>query len=472
MINLSSMRLRFNPRDRQPGNHPCQEVYYTRESNYMSADTLIESLSAIHPKGFDLSLDRIKGLLAKLGNPHEKLPPVIHVAGTNGKGSTIAFCRALLEASGYRVHVHTSPHLVNWHERYRLAGKDGGKLVSDPVLEDAIQRVADANAGKPITVFEILSAVMFILFSEHDADFCLVEVGLGGRFDATNVIAKSVVTAITPVSLDHQSYLGDTISQIAREKAGIIKHGVPVVVGPQTDEARETIESIAEKQNASVMFAGQDFDFYRSETGFIYHDESQLFDLPLPVLGGEHQLSNAAIALAVLSYLDIEVSNEIASKAMKTVYWPARMEKLPNGKIHERLGHHKDIWIDGGHNPSAGEAIANELIAMRAKRKVSVLLVCGMINTKDPSGFFKPFSALDAEVICVPVTMSEAGINPDDLAKTAISSGLRSTCSDSLETAIDVVARRLEAEPDTRVFFCGSLYLAGEVLALNDTPPV
>ena len=433
----------------------------------MKSDALINKLSQIHPKGFDLSLDRISKLLAKLGNPHEKLPPVIHVAGTNGKGSTLAFVRAILEAQGYKVHVHTSPHLVNWHERYRLAGT----LVSDDILADAIQRVADANNNKPITVFEILSAVMFVLFSEHEADFALVEVGLGGRFDATNVIPSPIACAIAPVALDHQAYLGDTIEKIAFEKAGIIKRKIPVAVGRQEDDVRETIEEVARKNGSRVVMAGQDFDAYRDATGFVYQDEEGLMDLPMPKLIGEHQLDNAALALATIRLAKIKVSPEAFAQGMLKVTWPGRLERLPTGKIIEQLSDHTDVWIDGGHNPSAGEAIAAELTRQNASSKRKTLLVCGMINTKEPYGYFKPFKVLDTEVIAIPVAMSEAGISPEDLAQFASEAGLETTTCNSLQEGVNLAVRRLEQEPDLRVLFCGSLYMVGEVLDLNGTPP-
>ena len=433
----------------------------------MKSDALINKLSEIHPKGFDLSLGRISLLLEKLGNPQDKLPPVIHVAGTNGKGSTLAFTRAILEAQGYKVHVHTSPHLVNWHERYRLAGT----LVSDDVLADAIQRVADANNDEPITVFELLSAVMFVLFSEHEADFALVEVGLGGRFDATNVILKPIVCAIAPVALDHQAYLGDTISKIAYEKAGIIKQGVPVAIAIQQDEACETIEEVARKNNSPMQIAGQDFDFYRDSTGFIFQDEDGLLDLPLPKLSGQHQMANAALAIATIRLGGIEVSPEAFAQGMLNVTWPGRLEKLPNGKITKQLSSHCDIWIDGGHNPSAGEAIATELLRQNIGSDRKTLLICGMINTKEPYGYFKPFEALDAEVFTIPVAMSEAGMSPEDLSRVAIKAGLETQSFACLKDAITEAANRLNKENDMRILFCGSLYMVGEVLALNETPP-
>lgn len=433
----------------------------------MKSDVLINKLSEIHPKGFDLSLDRILLLLEKLGNPQEKLPPVIHVAGTNGKGSTLAFARAILEAQGYKVHVHTSPHLVNWHERYRLAGK----LVSDDMLANAIERVAQANDNKPITVFELLSAVMFVLFSENEADYALVEVGLGGRFDATNVIPSPLVCAIAPVGLDHQAYLGDTIEKIAFEKAGIIKNNIPVAVSRQEDGARDTIEEVARKRNAPSIIAGQDFDAYRDATGFVYQDEDGLLDLPIPKLAGEHQLDNAALAIAAIRLAGIGVTPQAFAQGMLDVTWPGRLEKLPKGKITNTLSNHSNIWIDGGHNPSAGVAIAAELIRQDAGIAQKTLLVCGMINTKEPFGYFKPFEALGAEVITVPVAMSEAGIPPKDLAQVASEAGLKTETSASLQEGIEKARRYLEQNPDTRILFCGSLYMVGEVLALNETPP-
>lgn len=430
-------------------------------------DALIEQLSAIHSKGFDLSLGRITSLLEKLGNPHLSIPPAIHVAGTNGKGSTLAFCRAILEAGGYSVNMHTSPHLVNWYERYRL----GGEFVDDGKLADVIAHVARVNDEKPITIFEIMSAVMFVLFAEHRADYSLVEVGLGGRFDATNVIASPVVTAITPIALDHQAYLGDTIEKIAFEKAGIIKPGIPVVVSEQEDAAREKITEVARSKRAHTFIARQDFDWYRDVTGFVYQDEDGLLDLPMPRLAGEHQLANAATAVAALRSAGIELSESAFRAGMNDVSWPGRFEKLPSGNIAARIGPSADIWIDGGHNPAAGEIIASTLATQRQAAVRRLLMVCGMINTKEPLGYFRPFSKLDAEVITVPVAMSEAGIPPDTLAEIATSAGLTSSSSDTLEDGLDAAGRFLKTCPEAQVLFCGSLYMVGEILARNGTPP-
>jgi len=429
-------------------------------------DALIDKLSENHPKGYDLSLGRITGLLEKLGNPQNRIPPAIHIAGTNGKGSTLAFCRAILEDAGYRVHVHTSPHLVNWNERFRLAGK----LVDDAELAETTEIVAAANGDTSITIFEIMSAVMFVLFSKHKADFSLVEVGLGGRADATNMIATPAVSVITPVSLDHQAHLGDTLAKIAFEKAGIIKPEVPVVIGLQEDEARTVIEEIAEKMSAPIMIAGQDFDFYRDVTGFVYQDESGLLDLPLPGLLGDHQLGNAAQAIAAIRHAGINVPQTAWANGLRNVSWPGRFEKLPAGDITKRLGDNTDIWIDGGHNPAAGQAITNEIRRQQESANRKLLLMCGMLDTKEPSGYFEAFAELDADVITVPLAMSAAGIPPDALAEVARSAGLNAQSAASFEDGIQKAAEFSKNLADVMILLCGSLYLVGEALDKNGTP--
>lgn len=437
----------------------------------MNVKELIDSLMAIHPKGFDLSLGRVTRLLTLLGDPQKKIPPVIHVAGTNGKGSTIAFCRAILEASGYKVHVHTSPHLVNWHERYRLGEDGGGQLATDEVLADAISRVADANAGQPITVFEILSAVMFVLFSEHPADFCLVEVGLGGRFDATNVLENPAVCAITPIALDHQAFLGDTIAKIAFEKAGIIKPGTKVVIGPQQEVAREVIEAKAEECKAQTFIAGQDFDYYEQGGRFIYQDGEGLLDLPMPQLVGEHQLGNAATAIATIRTTGAKVSNEQFETAMKQVSWPGRMGRLKTGTIVDRLGENREIWVDGGHNPAAARVIAQELIRQNKLNNLPTTMICGMLNTKEPKGYFEAFDGLVDKIITVPIQSSDAGVDAEELAKIANQSGLNSMAASSLSEALKILTKS-EQKSRQRILFAGSLYLVGDVLKENGTPPV
>ena len=430
-------------------------------------EALIDELGKIHPKGFDLSLGRISALLEKLGNPQDKIPPTIHVAGTNGKGSTIAFLRSILEAAGYSVHVHTSPHLVSWSERYRLAGK----LVSDEVLANAISRVKEANDGKPITIFEIMSAVMFVLFSEHDADFSLVEVGLGGRFDATNVISNPRATIITPIALDHQAYLGDTLSKIAFEKAGIIKPNCALAVGEQADEARDVIDEVAAKNNANVWFASQDFDCYRDATGFVFQDQNGLLDLPVPALIGEHQLQNAGLAIAGLRVSGIKVPDQAWAKGMTNVSWPGRLQQLANGKLQSEFENSTNIWVDGGHNPAAGRVVAETLKTNLGAGKRPLIMICGMINTKEPDGYFAAFSDLAPEVIAVPVSESDAGIPPSELAKSATEAGLKCTPLATLNEGVMAGAARAKEMENPIILFCGSLYLVGEVLKLNETPP-
>ena len=440
----------------------------------MSAEDAINILLQNHPKGFDLSLDRVTALLEKVGSPQHKIPPVFHIAGTNGKGSTAAFLRSILESSGKSVHVHTSPHLVNWYERYRLGKAGGGKFVSDAVLEEAVTRVSKANNGKPITVFEVMSAVGFLLFSEHEADYTILEVGLGGRFDATNVISKPAISLITPIALDHQSYLGDTIEEIAFEKAGIIKTDTPVVIGSQSDAVRDVLEDIAKSRNAEIKISGQDFDAYEQAGRFIYQDEDGLLDLPLPRLSGDHQISNAALAIAAMRTLGLNFTTEIYEAAMTKVSWPGRFERLPHGKLlsglPEETHNNLDIWIDGGHNPQAGAVVAKELADLEERLPMPLVMIVGMLTTKDPSGFFDVFDGLVSEVLTVPIQESEAGFSAEELAQKANLSGLNAKPSPSIEQALTDIAKRYGNEL-VRVMICGSLYLVGEVLELNETPP-
>lgn len=437
----------------------------------MSVESLIAGLSAIHPKGFDLSLDRITRLLARLDNPHLRIPPAIHVAGTNGKGSTTAFCRAILEAHGKTVHVHTSPHLVNWHERYRLGSPQGGKLVSEALLEDAISRVAIANNGEAITVFEILSAVMFVLFAENPADYSVIEVGLGGRFDATNVIANPLVSVITNIALDHQAWLGDTVAAIAMEKAGIIKPGRPVAIGRQQEGIDDLLADTAEARKSPSMVCGRDYGFYQQAGRFVYQDDMGLLDLPLPVLAGEHQLANAATAIAAMRISGLAIPDEAFERAMTSVVWPGRMERLKPGSLLSRFPHGTEVWVDGGHNPSAGAVIAACLADLDEKRPLTVYMLCGMINTKDPSGFLEAFRGLVRKVVTVPVAESDSSISASDLASIAAQSGLDAISTASLDEGIAELVRQLSAAGPCRVMVCGSLYLIGEVLRENGTPP-
>ncbi|WP_337267737.1 bifunctional folylpolyglutamate synthase/dihydrofolate synthase [Oryzifoliimicrobium ureilyticus] len=444
------------------------------EQGVSEADREIEKLMSLHPKGFDLSLERITRLLEKLGNPHLKMPPIIHVAGTNGKGSTTAFCRAVLEAGGHSVHVHTSPHLVNWHERYRIGVPGGaGRLVEDAVFAEAIRRVAAANDGQKITVFEILTAVAFILFSEHPADAVVLEVGLGGRFDATNVIPSPAVSVIMPISLDHQPYLGDRVELIAAEKAGIMKSGHPVVIGQQPyDAALDVLMSTAERLRCPTAIYGQDFLAHEEYGRLVYQDEYGLADLPLPRLPGRHQYSNAAAAIRAVKAAGFNVTEHMMEKAMGSVEWPGRLQKLFEGQLAARAPKGAEIWIDGGHNPGAGEVIAEAIANFEEKSPRPLYLITGMINTKDPIGYFRAFKGLAEKVYCVPVNNSDATIDPVVLANAAYDAGLVAEPMSSVGEALDLIASHMNVgDAPPRILIGGSLYLVGEVLAENGTPP-
>jgi dihydrofolate synthase/folylpolyglutamate synthase len=437
------------------------------------ADREIDRLLALHPKGFDLSLERITRLLDRLGNPQDRLPPVIHIAGTNGKGSAAAFARALLEAEGFRVHVHTSPHLVNWHERYRMAAKGGGRLVDDAVLAEAISRAAEVNRGEAITVFEILTAVTFMLFSEHPADAAIIEVGLGGRFDATNVISRAAASLIMPISLDHQLFLGDRVELIAAEKAGIIKPGCPVVIGAQeSGTAQDVLVEVAERLGCPVSIYGQDYLAYEENGRMIYQDQSGLMDLTPPRLPGRHQFANAAAAIAAVKAAGFEIGHRAVDRAMANVAWPGRMQRLPQGRLSDLAPEGAEVWIDGGHNPGAGLVIAEALVEQEEKFSRPLFLICGMINTKDQTGYFRAFEGMARHVYTVPVSMSEAGVPNAELTVRAIEAGLSAEPVSSVANALMLLRDTWdESEAPPRILIGGSLYLVGAVLAENGTPP-
>ncbi|APO65702.1 bifunctional folylpolyglutamate synthase/dihydrofolate synthase [Rhizobium gallicum] len=434
----------------------------------------IDKLMGLHPKGFDLSLDRITRLLEVLGNPQNRLPRVIHVAGTNGKGSVTAFCRALLEAGGYGVHVHTSPHLVNWHERYRIGLKGGrGQFVDDAVFAEALRRVAEANAGQKITVFEILTAVTFLLFSEHPADAAIIEVGLGGRFDATNVISDPAVSVIMPISLDHQPYLGDRVELIAAEKAGIMKPGHAVVIGHQEyDAVLDVLMSTAERLHCPTAVFGQDYMAHEEYGRLVYQDEFGLADLPLPRLPGRHQYANAAAAIRAVKAAGFVVTEAMMEKAMNSVEWPGRLQRLTEGRLIAHAPAGAEIWVDGGHNPGAGEVIAEAMANFEEKHPRPLYLITGMINTKDPVGYFRAFVGLAEKVFCVPIRGSEAMIDPVILSNSAYDAGLVAEPRATVGEALEAIQEILDPQaPAPRILIGGSLYLVGDVLADNETPP-
>lgn len=435
---------------------------------------ILERFMTLHPKAIDLSLERVERLMAELGNPERRLPPVIHIAGTNGKGSTTAFMRAMLEAAGMRVHVYTSPHLVHFHERIRLGAPGGGQFVDEDVLVDALLDIERINADQPITQWEITTAAAFRLFADVPADIALIEVGLGGRLDATNIIAEPLVSVITPISLDHEKFLGATLPEIAGEKAGIIKRGRPVVTAPQVAAVGDVIETRAARLSAPIFVGSRDFISHPERGRLVYQDENGLLDLPPPKLIGRHQFTNAGTAIAALRHAGLVLPNEAIETGLSTVEWPARMQRLSAGRLAEKAGA-VELWLDGGHNPGAGAVIAEAMADLEERVARPLVLVAGMLNTKDPIGFFRPFAGLARQVYTVPVESSDAGRDPAELAEAARAAGLPAEPVEGFETAIERLAVGENAERagsiPPRVLICGSLYLAGAVLAANGTPP-
>jgi dihydrofolate synthase/folylpolyglutamate synthase len=430
---------------------------------------ILERLLTLHPKEIDLALERVVRLMADLAHPERRLAPVIHVAGTNGKGSTTAFMRAVLEAAGKRVHVYTSPHLVRFHERIRIGAVGGGHFVDDDELADALVQVEKTNAGRPITQFEITTAAAFDIFARHPADIVLLEVGLGGRLDATNVLAAPLAATITSVSLDHEKFLGATITAIAHEKAGILKRGRPGIIASQNPEALAEIEREGTRVRADLFVANRDWAAYPEGGRLVYQDDDGLIDLPAPHLLGRHQYANAGAAIATLRRAKLGLPRAAFETGLFTVDWPARLQPLSSGALFDRLPR-AEIWLDGGHNPAAGLAIAEAMADLEERAPKPLVLISGMLNTKDPVGFFKPFDGLARYVYTVPVPGSAASRDAADLAAAATAAGLTATPVADVAAALDAIAgERFDSPP--RVLICGSLYLAGAVLAANGTPP-
>lgn len=409
----------------------------------------------LHPKVMDLVLDRVWKLLEAVGNPQDRLPPVIHIAGTNGKGSTQAMIRAGLEQSGAKVHAYTSPHLARFHERIRLAGD----LITEDALTQVLDRCYEANGGDPITYFEITTVAAILAFAETPADYCLLEVGLGGRLDATNVVSKPAVTVITPVDLDHQQFLGETLAEIAGEKAGIIKRAVPCVVGPQHDESVEVIERVAMRAGAPIHAYGQQWQVSTERGRLIYQDEVGLLDLPLPNLPGPHQIMNAGAAIATLRLLGKD--DAACEAAVTKAYWPARMERLTKGALVD-LAAPAELWLDGGHNPAAGRALAATMQGLPPR---PTHLICGMLNTKDIGGYLAPLAEVAETLHAVSIPGELNTVPAADTAAAATKIGLSAQVAANVQSAIaDIVA----SAPNARILICGSLYLAGHVMRENE----
>ena len=409
---------------------------------------------ALHPKIIDLTLDRMWRILAALGDPQQALPPVIHIAGTNGKGSTLAYIRAGLEAAGKSAHAYTSPHLARFHERIRLAGT----LIDENHLSDILDECLAANGPDAITYFEITTAAALLAFARNPADYTLLEVGLGGRLDATNVIDSPALSVITPVDLDHQQYLGDTIEDIAGEKAGIIKRGRPVIVAPQQEAALEVIEARAARLGAPIYAYGQHWHVTTEAGRLIFQDETGLLDLPLPALAGPHQIQNAGTALAAMRVLGLDEA--ACEGAMRNVTWLARMQRLRQGPLFDTAPD-AELWLDGGHNPHAALAIAATLKGLPQRE---THLICGMLNTKDVTGFMAPLAPFASSLHAVSIHGQAATLSAEDTKAAATRAGIAAqTAPDVISALRDICA----TTPNARVLICGSLYLAGEILKEN-----
>ncbi len=426
-------------------------------------DAILKRLLALHPKLIDLSLVRIERLLGQLGHPEEHLPPVIHVAGTNGKGSTVAYLRAFLEASGKKVHVLTSPHLVRFNERIRLAGK----LVSSRRLNQALEACEAANGGAPITFFEITTAAAFKLFAEVKADYLLLETGMGGTYDASNVVKNPLGVIITPVDLDHQHFLGDTIADIAVSKAGIFKRGAKAVFGRQRDEGRAVLVRHAARLGITPKIMGEDFDGRAEDGRLVYQDEDGLLDLPPPALLGRHQFDNAALAIAAARYFELPVSQADIATGLRTVDWPARLMPL-DGTLLQLLPEGSEIWLDGGHNAHGAAALSLALKEINARRPLPMVMVVGMMNTRRPADFLAPFQRMAEKVFGLTIPGEPNAHLGATITSEAKAAGFVAEESRSILNALAGAAA--EGKP-LRVVFCGSLYLAGHVLHQNGTPP-
>jgi dihydrofolate synthase/folylpolyglutamate synthase len=436
-----------------------------------SLDELIARLSTLHPRQIDLSLDRMHSLLARLDHPERKLPPVIHVAGTNGKGSTIAYLRAILEAAGLRVHVFTSPYLVRINECYRLGRAGGGTLVGDDELRATLGHCERTNAGNPVTIFEAETAAAFCLFAQHPADVALLEVGLGGRLDSTNVIDAPLATVIAPVSMDHTEFLGDTLTAIAGEKAAIIKRNAPVICAEQFPEAMAVVEAQANRMRAPLYAAGQQWHVSVERGRLVYQDDRGLMDLAAPKLFGRHQFDNAGLAIATLrAQTAFRIDPTAFEHGIVSAEWPARMQRLTSGKLVDQGPKACEIWLDGGHNAEGGRVAAAALGDLEERVSRPLVVIAGMMANKDAGGFLANFAGLTRHIMAVQIPDRNNAMPPDRLADAARALGMRVEISTSVEAALQTLSR-LAYEVPPRILITGSLYLAGHVLAKNGTPP-
>jgi dihydrofolate synthase/folylpolyglutamate synthase len=425
----------------------------------VDSDQILARLQSLHPKSIDLSLGRLERLLDALDHPERRLPPVVHIAGTNGKGSTLATLDAILLADGKRVQRYVSPHLERFNERILLDGVP----IDEQALVDALNRTERANGAEPITFFEVTTAAAFLIFAERDADILLLETGLGGRLDATNVVDHPLLTMITPVSMDHQAFLGDRLELIAGEKAGILKPGVPAVIGRQEPKALEAIEARARELGVPLILHGRDWRAERAKDRLKVRLGDQEHDLPLPVLEGEHQLDNAGQAVIAANLLgNLSPSEEALAKGLRKTHWPARLQQLTTGPFPQLLPAGSTLWLDGGHNPAAGQALGSYFKKTDGR---PLHLVVGMINTKDSLGFLEAIAPHAVHLHAVPVPEEKASRAPEDIVRQAEELGLPAHAERDVASALSAIANT--AASPVRVLICGSLYLAGQVLRAN-----
>ncbi len=423
-------------------------------------EALLAGLSQNKVPTIDLSLERIQELLVMLGSPHDRLPPVVHVAGTNGKGSLLAYLRAILEAAGYKVHRYTSPHLVRFNERIVLAGQE----ISDEHMQALLKRLAVATEHFPITAFEAITTMAFLAFAETPADILLLETGMGGKYDATNVLEAPMLTAITPVSMDHMDFLGDSLSGIAAEKAGIIKTHVPCVLGPQILEVAEVIERTANQLSASVYAYGKQWSVQREGDAMRFTSATKNASYPLPALAGEHQLANAGTAIACVEQLrGFHVTDDHIAQGLRQVQWPARLQHLHEGLLASLLPAGSELWLDGGHNAGAGKELADWI----SKQHKHVHIICGMLKTKDVHAFLKPMAQHAKSLVAITINGEKLSQSSTTIYSVAGEFGLQSHLSDDIKSAIEHIVKNNNNE--IIILVCGSLSLAGNTLWQNST---
>lgn len=421
----------------------------------------LDRLALLSPGGDRLGLDRITRLLDRLGRPQDRVPPVFHVAGTNGKGSACAFLRAILEAAGLKVHVFTSPHLVRFNERIRI----GGRLIGDAELATLLEEVLDASDGIEPSFFEVTTAAAFLAFAREPADACVVEVGLGGRLDATNVIERPLVCGIAGLGLDHKQWLGRTLAKIAAEKAGIAKPGAPLVTQRYAPQAARQVLETADRVGAPWIGRGAAWQSRIIRDWIYYRDRHGALRLPLPRLPGRHQADNAALAVAMLRHqARFEIQESVMAEGIRLAKWPARLQKLAPGPLTKRLPEGSEMWIDGGHNGAAARLIADHFRRSFIDDRLPLVILFASLSSKDPRAMLQPFAGLAAEVHTLPIHEHEHR-SPEELAALASSLGFRATANHSLKQALGRIAR------PSRALLFGSLYLAGEALEANGQPP-